>query len=291
MMKIILLVSGGLGHQVLNFLIDHKYDLSAVLTDKSSDKIIDLCASKHIKIFVGNPRSGKTKNFISNLECDVLLSVNYLFIIEKDLISLPRLYAVNIHGSLLPKYRGRTPHVWAIINGETQTGITAHLINEKVDNGAILKQVIVPIEKNNTGAEIVIKFNDLYPSICFDVLNSIESNTVELKTQDRNVTTYFGKRTPSDGQINWEWSKERIRNWIRAQANPYPGAFTFLDNNKIVINSSCFDDTGYHYENQNGQVLKVLEDSIIVKTCNGALKLTQLVFNAAVLIKKGEILK
>src|SRR5690606_11116288 len=99
---------------------------------------------------------------------DVLFSINYLFLIERDVLSQdPRV--VNLHGSLLPKYRGRTPHVWAIINNESHTGVTAHLVDEGCDTGPIILQREVPIEYTDTGATILLKFSSLYPEIIADV--------------------------------------------------------------------------------------------------------------------------
>src|SRR5690606_22569809 len=135
------------------------------MTDSGSANISNWCEEKQVPCFVGNPRNGKASTFFSKYPVDVLLSVNYLFIIERDLIQHPKKYAFNMHGSLLPKYRGRTPHVWAIINGETQTGVTLHVIDEGCDTGDIVIQEKVKIEHNDTGADILSKFEVLYPLI------------------------------------------------------------------------------------------------------------------------------
>lgn len=272
--SICLLVSGKLGLIVLERLYGLEYSLAAVFTNQTSHLIIDFCKNHGIPIFIGNPRNGKANNFIKAINCDVLLSVNYLFIIEKDLIQLPKSYSINIHGSLLPKYRGRTPHVWAIINGETETGITAHLIDEEVDNGAIIKQVIIPITNNDTGGSILSKFAEIYPNLVEGILEEFSNNNVIISTsQEVREATYFGKRSPEDGQINWDWSRERIRNWIRAQARPYPGAFTFYKGIKLIVHKATHSDWGFHQKDSNGTILNVFEDGIIVKTSTGALLL------------------
>ena len=113
-MKIGVLASGNLGLDVLGK-INSDYDISFVFTDNSSNDILKLCKENKIPFFVGNPRNGIGYNFIKNICVDIIVSVNYLFLIEKDIIQHSRLITFNIHGSLLPKYRGRTPHVWAII--------------------------------------------------------------------------------------------------------------------------------------------------------------------------------
>lgn len=290
MLSICLLVSGKLGIQSLQYIHQNSHHVSAVFTDKNSFEVIRFCKSKDIPLYIGNPRNGKSAAFIRRLECDILLSINYLFIIEQDLIDLPRQYAINIHGSLLPKYRGRTPHVWAIINGENETGITAHLIAEGVDRGAIVKQIKIPIREQDKGVDILTKFQVLYPKLIDSVLSDIKENRIELITQDETKATYFGKRTPADGKINWEWSKERIRNWIRAQSKPYPGAFSYYENSKLVIHWAEYCDEGYHYQDLNGSILRVLKDGLIVKTPNGALHISNIEGSESIEFQKGDIL-
>jgi len=220
-----------------------------------------------------------------------LFSINYLFLIEQDLIDLPSQYAINIHGSLLPKYRGRTPHVWAIINGETKTGITAHLINEKVDDGHIVHQIKVPILPSDTGASMLEKFAIQYPKMIDKILNDIENNSLVITPQDTTKAVYFGKRTPEDGAINWAWNRERIYNWIRAQAKPYPGAFTFYEENKIIVHHAEMIDMGFHYQQTNGLILAQTATTICVKTTNGVLRLSEIETTETVLdsIQTGEI--
>ena len=268
-------VSGNLGLVVLNNLLQKPINIAAVLTDKHSDEIISTCENSDVKCFAGNPRNGKAYSWIKEkgLEFDILLSINYLFILETDILNLPK-YAINFHGSLLPRYRGRTPHVWAIINGEKEVGITAHLMNDKCDDGDIVKQVIIPVEDEDTGAKILTKYNETYPSMVDEIIDDIESGNVKAKPQDISKATYFGKRTPEDGQINWDWQKERIRNWVRAQANPYPGAFTFCNGQKIVINRIEYSDHGFLDTIVNGTVIDIIDNTPYVKVQNGVVKLT-----------------
>ncbi|HNP33346.1 MAG TPA: methionyl-tRNA formyltransferase [Flavobacterium sp.] len=266
------LVSGNLGNIVLSHLYGgHK--IAFVLTDSKSDAIIAFCHEKGIPIFIGNPRKLNAKDFYFNKPIEVLVSVNYLFLIEKDLIAHPSLLAFNIHGSLLPKYRGRTPHVWAIINNETKTGITAHLIDEGCDSGDIIEQIEVEISSCDTGADVLNKYNNQYIPLIDKVFSQIQLKTLAPKKQQDNKATYFGKRTPEDGAIDWAWQKERINNWIRAQSFPYPGAFTFYNGNKIIIDAIVFSDAGYDYEMPNGLILSV--SPLQVKTSNGVIEVTK----------------
>ncbi|MBS1620037.1 MAG: methionyl-tRNA formyltransferase [Bacteroidetes bacterium] len=288
-MNIILLCSGNLGLVVLKQ-IHSKEQIIFVFTDKASKGIIDYCCNNKLSFFSGNPRTANAKQIISSLSCEILLSVNYLFIVEQELLDAASCFAINLHGSLLPKYRGRTPHVWAIINGESETGISAHLMTAEVDNGPVIKQVVVKIEQSDTGDSILQKYNKLYPEIVQEILLEIRENKIIFIEQDHTRATYFGKRTPEDGNINWNWQKERIRNWIRAQANPYPGAFTYYDGQKVIVNEIEFSDYGFSYLEENGKILKINSEGIIVKTSNGAIKLTNYKTEIPVSFKEGKVL-
>ncbi len=286
-LKIALLASGKIGFIAFEKLIK-EYEISLVMTDRSSTDIINLSVEKKYPLFIGNPRGQKSFDLIKDKTVDILLSVNYLFIIEKDLINLPSKLAFNIHGSLLPKYRGRTPHVWAIINNESNTGVTAHVIDEKCDTGPIIKQILVPIEPNDTGAIILEKYAKIYYPLIKDVLIQIEKGAIQLTPQNESIATFFGKRSPEDGHINWNWQKERIYNWIRALSHPYPGAFTLIGNNKLFIDSIEFSDYGFNFEMPNGLIISVMP--FLIKTSNGVVKVTKF-RNTNINIQKGFILK
>lgn len=281
------LASGHLGHKVLRQLVVDK-TVRFVMTDRNSTDIQFFCENQKIPCFIGNPRRGNCSNFLKDKTIDVLVSVNYLFIIEKDLIDLPSKLTFNVHGSLLPKYRGRTPHVWAIINNETATGVTAHIIDEDCDTGDIIQQIQVPIEDSDTGATVLNKFERLYPKLIANVLKRVEDNQIICLPQKAELATFFGKRTPDDGLIDWNWQRERIRNWVRAQAYPYPGAFTWDGSSKLIIDEVIFDEYGFDYRTPNGQVLT--PNPLRVKVPNGVLRVTN-IRDPNTSCKEGTILK
>ena len=266
------LCSGGLGFDTL-VKIHKEYQINFILTDKKSIEIIQFSKEQKIPLFIGNPRNGKGYQFIKNIFVDVITSINYLFLIEKDIISHPKKLIFNIHGSLLPKYRGRTPHVWAIINGEKMAGITAHTIDEGCDTRKIISQIKVPIEYDDTGANMLKKYESLYFPLIQEILEKIEGDSLELIDQNDKEATFFEKRVPSDGIIDWNLPKEQIRDWIRAQAFPYPGAFTFLEGKKITIDKVSLVDIPVHKNYKNGEIISI-NPNIIVKTQNGTLKLS-----------------
>ena len=265
------LCSGGLGLETLSK-IAKEYTIQFILTDRNSSGILDFANQNNIPIYAGNPRKGKGYNFIKDFSVDIIASINYLFLIEEDMINHSNILTFNIHGSLLPKYRGRTPHVWAIINGETKAGITTHIIDAGCDTGKIIHQIEIPIMDEDTGAIILEKYVQEYYPMIIKVLNDVASNQLKLKPQNEEEATYFGKRTPADGEINWDWTKEKIKNWVRAQANPYPGAFTFYNYEKIIIDKVSFSEEKTNQNPLNGEIIQV-EPNVLVKTKNGLIRL------------------
>jgi methionyl-tRNA formyltransferase len=274
MLTLGVLCSGGLGFDTL--LKIHKvYEIQFILTDKKSVDIIQFSKEKNILVFAGNPRNGAGYKFIKDVSVDVITSINYLFLIEEDIFNHSNKITFNIHGSLLPKFRGRTPHVWAIIKGEKKTGITAHLINSGCDTGKIMAQIEIPIEENDTGGILLEKYAKEYFPLIENVLEKVESNQLTLTEQIEANASYFGKRTPADGEINWTWNEETIRNWIRAQAHPYPGAFTFYEGQKIIIDKISLIDYKSNPSIQVGEIVQVYL-GIIVKTGKGFVKLDRI---------------
>lgn len=268
--NIYLLISGKLGYNLLIYLYGFTH-IKLIATDKNSLDIIDFAKNENIPLFIGNPRNGKLAAFISNSQTELLLSINYPFLIEEDLIKKFS-YPINFHGSLLPKYRGRTPHVWSIINNECETGVTAHFIDVGCDTGDVILQKKMPISENDTGFSILEKYIEVYPLIVSEIINLFEAKNIKRIKQDNSLSTIYSKRTPNDGKINWDWQKERIRNWVRAQTDPYPGAFTFFDDKKIIIDKVSFSEIGFNNEFKNGTILQV-KPFLVVKTSNGAVKI------------------
>jgi len=282
------LASGSLGAICLEKINDAG-KINFVCCDKKSQSIIDYCQREGLPVYIGNPRTDRIKDFLTDLETDVIISVNYLFIVDQAILQHPKKYAINFHGSLLPKYRGRTPHVWAIINNESYTGITGHLMTGNCDDGDIVYQERIEIGEDATGAELLNLFATRYPLIINDVIRSIEAEEVKLISQDDTKATFFEKRSPSDGKINWNWQKERIRNWVRAQAKPYPGAFTFYGDYKVTVHKVAYDECGFHQSDLNGKIIGVNDSEVVVKTSNGALRLMDMEVNENIIFKIGEI--
>ena len=271
MLTLGVLCSGGLGLDTL-LKIAKDHSIQFILTDSNSSGIIEFAINNKIPFYAGNPRKGKGFNFVKEFKVDVIVSINYLFLIEDDIINHSNILTFNIHGSLLPKYRGRTPHVWAIINGEDKAGITAHIIDDGCDTGNIIHQIEIPIETEDTGAIMLEKYAKAYYPLVKRVFNDIVNDQLNTTLQKEKDANYFGKRTPEDGEINWNWHKEDIRNWVRAQAYPYPGAFTYYNGQKIIIDKVSFSKEEILNHTPNGEITQT-SPSIVVKASDGGLNL------------------
>lgn len=238
MKKIIYCAFGKLGFDCLKNLLENKnYNIIYILTHKENLEFsVDTLAERE-KIpysYVDLRKDERELMGILENNVDYLISINYRYIIPKKIFEKVK-FALNIHGSLLPKYRGRTPHVWNIINGEKVTGITCHKIEKIVDTGDIIYQEKLEIKDNYTGNDLLEKMQERYPEILLKSLKKIEKGTLELKKQNEDEATYFGKRVPEMGYISFYSNYLSIYNFIRAQAFPYPGAYYFLENGKKIL--------------------------------------------------------
>ena len=160
---------------------------------------------------------------------DFLFSFYYRAMLKAPLLALPSCGALNTHGSLLPKYRGRVPINWAIIHGETETGATLHYMTTKPDDGDIVAQTAVPILPDDTAKEVFDKVTVAAEITLHEALPGLVAGTAPRRPQDASRASYFGGRKPEDGVIDWSKSATEIHNLVRAVAPPYPGARTTLD--------------------------------------------------------------
>ncbi|RYC42795.1 bifunctional UDP-4-amino-4-deoxy-L-arabinose formyltransferase/UDP-glucuronic acid oxidase ArnA [Pectobacterium zantedeschiae] len=172
---------------------------------------------------------------IRELAPDVIFSFYYRTLLSDDILQLPSFGAFNLHGSLLPRYRGRAPVNWVLVNGETQTGVTLHKMVSRADAGDIVAQSVVEIDDEDTALTLHGKCRTAAAALLAQQLPLIRSREIVLKPQDDSQASYFGRRTAADGLIDWQKSASEINNLIRAVTEPYPGAFTFLGERKVVI--------------------------------------------------------
>lgn len=180
-------------------------------------------------------KNRETLELIRSLRPELIFSFYYRDIIPAEILEMPRLGAFNMHGSLLPKYRGRACVNWAIIHGETETGPTLHWMTKRPDEGDIVDQERVPIDGGDTAMDVMLKIADAAEAVITRNLPLLESGKAPRREQDHSQATYFGGRRPEDGKIDWTASAREICNLVRAVTHPYPGAFAMLDGENLFI--------------------------------------------------------
>ncbi|MBF0298882.1 MAG: formyltransferase [Oligoflexia bacterium] len=204
-------------------------------------------------------------NKIKEINPEYIFSFYYRQMLKADILKLATKGAFNMHGSLLPKYRGRVPVNWAIIKGETQTGATLHVMNEKPDNGPIVDQQSIPILESDSSLDVFNKITVAAEITLYRALPAIVDGSANFISQDLKQGAYFGGRKAEDGEINFNKSSAKeIHNLVRAVTYPYPGAFAFIRGKKLIIwktkvekdhkcNSPC-NSPAIYYCNNSGKV-------------------------------------
>lgn len=172
---------------------------------------------------------------VESLQPDFLFSFYYRQMLGGPLLGAAARGAYNMHGSLLPKYRGRAPVNWAVIRGESETGATLHRMVAKPDAGPIVDQQAVPILPDDTAAEVMAKVTVAAELVLDRSLPQLVAGTAPHREQDLSAGTYFGGRRPEDGRIDWRLDATAIHNLVRGVAPPYPGAFTTLAGSAVRV--------------------------------------------------------
>ena len=172
---------------------------------------------------------------LQKLTPDYLFSFYYRHMIPAELLACARIGALNMHGSLLPKFRGRAPVNWAILQGATETGATLHMMEVKPDAGDIVGQSTVSIGPNETATDVFGKVSQAAVTVINLVLPELIQGHIPRKPNNLGQGSYFGGRKPADGQILWHQTAQQVHNLVRAVAPPYPGAFTDWQGQRMIV--------------------------------------------------------
>ena len=277
-----------IGYECLKGLIEWNEEIAGVVTHEDDPdeeiwfrSVGELARSHSLPVFTPlNPNTPDFIDLVRGLKPDLILSFYYRKLLSKELLAIPRLGGINLHGSLLPKYRGRSPVNWVLINGESCTGITLHYMIEKADSGDIIAQKPVSIEIEDTALSLFHKLTAAATLLLKETFPLIKAGTARRIPQDSQLATTFGGRRPEDGKISWESSALAIHNLIRAVAHPYPGAFTFHGGRKLYLWGSDFNRQG---SIQNGGPPGRIESvekgkGMVVSTGKGKLLVTRAQF-------------
>ncbi len=219
------------------------FDIAAVFTHQDNpnenvffESVARLCASLDIPTFVPNSVNHPIwQKHIADIDPDFIFSFYYRELLPASILHLARKGAFNLHGSMLPRYRGRSPLNWALLNGETATGVTLHYMVERADAGDIVGQRAVIIADSDYAPDVHAKQLKASEELMADVFPRIANGTAPRIHQNIADGEYVGRRRPADGAIDWNKSAAAVRNLVRAVTQPFPGAFSYTGNRKIIV--------------------------------------------------------
>ncbi|HTP45542.1 MAG TPA: formyltransferase [Casimicrobiaceae bacterium] len=262
------------GVRCLKTLLAHRVEVPLLLTHDDNpqetiwfDRVAATAADYGIATLMPvDPNASEVVSRVASCQPDFIFSFYYRLMLKPALLALPVRGALNMHGSLLPKYRGRAPVNWAIIHGETETGATLHYMTRRPDEGDIVAQAPVPILPDDTARDVFDKVTVAAELTLHSVLPALIAGTAQRLPQDPNRASYFGGRKPEDGIIDWSQNAARIHNLIRAVAPPFPGARTIIAGRPARILRSRILDA--HAAAASAPALS-LENGRFVARCGG----------------------
>lgn len=283
-MKIVFFGSADFAVPSLERLLDSPHEVLTVVTQPDRKKgrhlkisttpLKKLASSKCIRIYqpekVSDPSSIK---HLRSLSCDLFVVVSFGQILPANILGIPKHYCINLHPSLLPKYRGAAPVNWAIVNGETKTGLSIIKMNEKMDAGDIMLQKSIGIEKEDTSETLNRRLSNLGAILLLDAIRFIEEDRITFKKQDEKKATFAPRLKKEDGLIDWKKDAREIHNMVRGLV-PWPGAFTFLNNKILKIWKS--DILTSREKLEVGKIVEIQKESFLVACGNNLLIVKEL---------------
>jgi methionyl-tRNA formyltransferase len=231
------------GVNCLNALLNAGIRIDLVITHQDDPNenvwfgsVVELCQEKNISYIT--PNANELADLIPKLQVlapDYIFSFYYRFMLPEQILACAKIAALNMHGSLLPKYRGRAPVNWAILHGETETGATLHIMEAKPDAGDIVGQAAVSIGPDESATDVFGKVSQAAVGVIKQALPSLLKGTVPRKPNELEKGSYFGGRKPEDGEIHWNQTAKQVHDLVRAVAPPYPGAFTAYQGKTMTV--------------------------------------------------------
>lgn len=233
------------GHRTLQALLDSEHEVVLVVTHPKSDhayekiwsdSVAELAEAHGVPVLLRNrPDDEELMIRLKEAAPDLLVANNWRTWIPPEIFNLPRHGTLNVHDSLLPAYAGFSPLIWALINGEKEVGVTAHMMDDELDAGDIVLQRAIPVGDRDTVTDLFHRTVDLIAPIVTESLDLIASGKVVYTPQDRSRASFFHKRSIEDSNIDWTWPAEDIERLVRAQSDPYPNAFTHYKGSRVRV--------------------------------------------------------
>lgn len=286
--RIVFMGTASFSKEVLQMLIENKYNVVGVVTQPDRyvgrKKVltmpdVKILALKH-DIEVLQPQKIRTDyQDVVDLKPDLIITAAYGQLIPQAILDAPRLGCINVHASLLPKYRGGAPVHYAIINGEEKTGITIMYMVKKMDAGNIISQRETPILEDDTVSILYDRLSILGAELLKETLPSILNETNASIPQDDDLVTYAPTLSREDERIDWNLSARQIYNKVRG-TNSWPGSYTTYNGKNVKIWAglihNCENAIKHHAHQENGTIVKIFKDAIGVKVNDGVYLITEL---------------
>lgn len=296
-MRIVFMGTAEFGIPSLKILLDNQYSIVSVVTlaDKHAGRGQQLSTSPIKKFAIEHqlqilqPTHLREKSFIENLKAlraDIFIVVAFR-ILPPDIFTIPRFGAVNLHASLLPKYRGAAPINWAIINGETETGVTTFFLLEQVDTGNIILQARVPIGENEIAGELHDRLAQIGAEIVLHSVRLIEQGKATPTPQNNSMATSAPKLFKEHCKIDWEKPPREVHNFIRG-LSPKPCAYTFHHDTMLKIYRTAIST--FPQRGQTGEIVKA-DEKLIVSTGEGAVEILEIQKEGRKILTSGEFLR
>lgn len=280
MLKIVFISGVKFGYDLLEHILQKNWKISTIISyapelkkNYSDFADFDSLAEKY------NVKNKKVKkindaeniDFLKKLNPDLILVMGWSQLLNNDIIKIPKIGIIGSHPTQLPKFRGRAPIPWTIIKGLKNSALTFFYIQDGIDNGDIVDQQIFKVQNNDDASSLYEKITDLGKNMIEKNLSLLEKGTIIRKKQnEEEFIENWPKRTPSDGEINWKSSAKEINTLIRATAYPYPGAFTFFKNKKIIVWKSSFQNSS---NSESGKIISINNGTPTIGTGNGTISL------------------
>lgn len=277
-MKILYFGDGAWGARALRELVRRGQELLGVVQRvKPTDGALEL-AARELGLPLYQPRRCNDPEFLDivrRLGPEVNLSVSYDQILRRPILDTAPLGFVNFHAGKLPWYRGRSVINWAIINGETEIGLTGHFVDEGIDTGDIILQRTLPVGWTDGYGEVMKRMIAAFPQLVVDTVELLAAGNFERRRQAHLPGSYFPRRGPGDEWIDWQDSSRNIYNKIRGIGAPGPGARTLLEERPVILWEAVYDPAWPQYLATPGQVVGVESAGVRVKTGDATLVLSR----------------
>lgn len=228
----------------------------------------DISEQHEIPLYkIKNTNTPETAQLIKEINPDVIFVIGWTRLVSAEILTIPKYGCIGMHASLLPKYRGRAPVNWALINNEKLTGNTMILLDDGVDTGDILLQRSISITLADTCGTLYDKVADAGREMIRESIPHLQKGELSRTPQNHDQATVMPKRTPEDGVIDWTKPALELFNWVRALTHPYPGAFTYYQSKKLFI----WDAQIAHFSLQecNSELLKNTVPGMVISTADG----------------------